>query len=74
MFGSKNSEFTRKYDSNWFDSMTLRFHKSCRLAYSQNPIVTKSSASATASAEHWSTSRRVHRTVVSSLKSRANGT
>src|ERR687883_300294 len=63
MFGSKNRELTRKYDSNWFDSITLRFQNSSRVAYSTNPMPTNTSASTTASRKHWTTSHRDQRTV-----------
>jgi len=74
MFGSKNSELTRKYDSNSFDAITLRFQRRCRVAYSTNPIPTKTRASTAATVKHCTASRRDHWTVVRSLSSSANGT
>ena len=47
MFGSKKSELTRKYCSNWFEAMTFGLSSSRRVAYSQKPTATKSSASTT---------------------------
>ena len=47
MFGSKNSELTRKYASSSFDAITFGLKISDRVAYSTNPIATKTSASPT---------------------------
>src|SRR5438132_1147126 len=51
MFGSKNSEFTRKYVSNWLDAMTFGLSSSDFVAYSTNPIATNSTASPTSAYE-----------------------
>ena len=45
MFGSKNSELTRKYSSSSFDAITFGLSSSERVAYSTNPIAVKTSAS-----------------------------
>ena len=74
MFGSKKSELTLKYDSNWFDSITLRFQSSWRVAYSQKPIPTNTSARTTASPKHCTTSRADQRIVRSNFNRSANGT
>ena len=47
MFGSKNSELTRKYASSSFEAITFGLKISERVAYSTNPIATKTSASPT---------------------------
>ena len=47
MFGSKNSELTRKYSSTWLDAITFGFSSRWRVWNSQNPIAVKTRASAT---------------------------
>ena len=47
MFGSKNSELTRKYSSTWLEAITFGFSSRCRVWNSQKPIAVKTSASAT---------------------------
>ena len=74
MFGSKNSELTRKYETNWFEAMTFGFHSRWRVAYSTNPIATNVSASAVATPKHHSASRPSQRVAARSLKSSRNGT
>ena len=44
MFGSKNSELTRKYASIWLEAITFGLKRSVRVAYSQKPTATKTSA------------------------------
>ncbi len=46
MFGSKNSELTRKYSSTWLEAITFGFSSSSRAWYSQKPIAVNASASA----------------------------
>ena len=41
MFGSKNSELTRKYSSSWLEAMTFGLSSSERVAYSTKPTATK---------------------------------
>ena len=45
MFGSKNSELTRKYSSTWLEAITFGFSSRCRVWNSQKPIAVKISAS-----------------------------
>ena len=47
MFGSKNSELTRKYSSSSFEAITFGLSSSERVAYSTKPMATKASASPT---------------------------
>ena len=47
MLGSKNSELTRKYCSNWLEAMTFGFSSKLRVAYSTKPTATKATASTT---------------------------
>ena len=46
MFGSKNSELTRKYSSTWLEAITFGFSSSSRVWNSQKPIAVNASASA----------------------------
>ncbi len=57
MFGSKNSELTRKYDSNWFDSISFWLRNRCLVAYSRKPTPANASASTTASEKQPVTTR-----------------
>jgi hypothetical protein len=74
MFGSKNSEFTRKYDSNWFDSINFWLRKMCLVAYSTKPTPANTTASATDTPNAQVTTRAGHSTLVSSFSSNMNGT
>ena len=75
MFGSKNSELTRKYDSNWFELITFGLSSRWRVAYSTKPIPTNATRERREHGE--ALPRRAAastRTRASSANSSANGT
>src|ERR671915_337831 len=47
MFGSKNSELTRKYSSTWLEAITFGFSSRLRVWNSQKPMPAKASARST---------------------------
>ena len=75
MFGSKNSEFTRKYGLRSFASSTFVFVISrWPVANSMNPIAANDTARPTVSTRQARSTAGVQRTVSSSRNSSANGT
>ena len=74
MFGSKNSELTRKYSSTWLEAITFGFSSRWRVSNSQKPIAANTSASTTSTPPPQASRRGVHSIPRSSTNSSANGT
>ena len=74
MFGSKNSELTRKYSSTWLEAITFGFSSRWRVWNSQKPIAGEDQRERDQRRAAPRQRRGVHGSPRSSAKSSANGT
>ncbi len=74
MFGSKNSELTRKYSSSSLEAITFGLRSRERVAYSTKPTATNTSASPASTSRPARSRRGDHSTSRSRPKSSAKGT